>query len=120
MPARGREACVFERRERIDRSDHRAFVIHCAAAVDAAVFDLAREGFGLSPAVARGHNVQMAEDGDHLLALAVFAPADMVIHVMGAEAQTLAQRERLVQAARNLAPVGARFPRARPRRSGCG
>ena len=48
----------------------------------------------------------MPEDGDHLFAVAIFAPADAVVHVLCAEAQTLAQRKRLLQAPRDLAAVG--------------
>ena len=48
----------------------------------------------------------MAEHSDHLLSLSVFAPTDAVIYVVGAEAQTLAQRERFMQAARHVAAIG--------------
>ena len=53
-----------------------------------------------------GLSRQMAEHSDHFLSLSVFAPTDAVIHVVGAEAQTLAQRERLMQAARHVAAIG--------------
>ena len=104
--AGGDEARVLERCQCVQRGHGRPLVVHRAAAVDAPVFDLAGERRGGVPSVAGRHNVQMAEHGDHFLALAVFAPADAVVHIHGGEAQALAQRERFVQAARDLSAVG--------------
>ena len=59
----GLKAFVFERFERIQADDGRAFVVHCAAAVQFAVFDLAAER-RVRPAAACGHYVEVGEDGE--------------------------------------------------------
>ena len=101
----GRKPCVLKRGQRVDCGNYRAFVIHCAAAVDTAVFDLAGKRFRLAPAVARGYDVQMREHGDHFFALAVFAPAHAAVQIAGAEAQPFTQCERFLQAPCDLAAV---------------
>ena len=72
-------------------------IVHGAAAIDAAVHDAAfiRRH---SPAFAFGNHVQMAQNGNHLVAFAVFSPAHLIIHVIGAETQRLRQLQHVFQA----------------------
>ena len=96
------KAALLQRCERVDRRDHRPLVVHRAAAVDAAVFDLARKRLALRPAVAGRNHIKMTQHRDHLFSLAVLAPADTVIHVFRRKAEFFTQSKHFVQAARRF------------------
>ena len=57
------EAAVLQRFHRIKSRDHRAFVVHGAAAADAAVDDFAAAGIKI-PSVAFGNDIQVAYDAE--------------------------------------------------------
>ena len=67
-------------------SDGGAFVIRSASAPDFSVPQFSAEGV-TAPAVPGGNHVQMPQNGNHFVALAVFAPAQMTVHIFRAEAQ---------------------------------
>ena len=91
-----RDAARADGAQRIERGDHRPFIVDCAAAVQFAVCDL-RAVRRMRPAAALRHHVQMPQHDDHLVAAAVFGVAAVAVHVPCDEAEPLAQCQAFVQ-----------------------
>ena len=77
---------VTQGRQRIRRCHGGALIVHRAAAKHLALLHDAAEGIK-APAVPLGHNIQMPQHGDHLIAGAVFAPAHLMVKVHRGKAQ---------------------------------
>ena len=82
-----------------------AFVIRGASAPDFPVPQFSAEGV-TAPAVPGGNNIQMPQNGDHFVALAVFAPAQMTVHIFRAEAQLPGGVQHMDKAFPDGSPVG--------------
>jgi len=89
----------------IQGSNGGAFVVHGASAPDFSVPQLAAEGVA-APAVPGGNHVQMSQNGDHFVALTVFAPAQMAVHVLRPEAQLPGGVQHMDKAIPDGSPVG--------------
>ena len=99
------QAGIPEGSQRIQGSDGGTLVIGGAAAPDLSVGDLRAEGRD-SPAFTGGDNVQMAQNGDHFVAFAIFKPAHVTVHIDGLEAQGLSGGQSMIQAAADFHAVG--------------
>ena len=89
----------------IQGSNGGAFVVRGASAPDFSIPQLAAEG-GAAPAVPGGNHVQMSQNGDHFVALTVFTPAQMAVHIFRPEAQLPGGVQHMDKAIPDGCPVG--------------
>jgi len=112
VAAQNQAAAAAERNARIQNGLHREHgghtrpLIVAGAAADHATVDDFRAVGIVIPAIAFRHDVQMAQHGDHLVALADFRVAAIAVHVARLHAQALQIRHRGIQRAADIRAKG--------------
>ena len=101
-------ACLY-RRQSEQRRKRGAFIVHGAAAVQAAVVNFRSIG-RICPAFAFGHHVKMRQYAQLLLARAVVHRAAVAVKVFHFKAHLLGGIQRVLQALRRALAKGCAFP----------
>ena len=104
-PAPERDVQVPDGLQRKQAGNHRAFVVDGPPAKESAVHDLGPIG-RVMPALAFGHDVQMAQHGHHLVAGTDLAPANVPVKVGRLESQLAAEGQRLCKAGVHICTEG--------------